>query len=308
MKKRTGTGLFARTAALLLSGTLLLSGCAGSRFKPDKDLVGEGKLIESVEGLEKIDDKEIPAFLKAVNGKYPVESLKDGSGTFDIDMKGSATSKDLGGLAMELGLKLSFDGAFSRPDKISRAEGKMQLTLFGMQIPADLKFYAVEGEGDTVTYSQISAMGEEGNWEKETKKKEAAEEQRKELLQEGDVIALYQDKETKAYAALLNPDSETLKKGLEKGSEEGSLQEAAEKLDLKNKDLILTFDEGIGLIGFYTDLSGTIEDEFSADTFTIRAELKELNTGLEIKLPEEAEGAKEKTVNEDDPLDGLFDL
>ena len=279
---------------LILVLALALAGC--SRFKADKDLVGDAALITSTEGLERIDDKEIPVFLEKLAAKYAMIRPADLSGEFALTLRGSAASGKLGGLGVEMSGDMQGVFELAESGRIAHVNTDCMVTALGVNVPAGVESYTVkEARGRTV-YTGISALGSQGKWMKQY----IAGSDDGEFPSLGDFLSsieikeLWQDRNTKAYAVVLNvkPDGISVRIG-----NKDITGEIVAALGNNGQRLLVTFDEGLGIVGFASGIDEIAlpVDSLHLDILSAQVKITGINSGLELAVPEEALSAEEES-------------
>ncbi|MDO5133982.1 MAG: hypothetical protein Q4D81_13535 [Eubacteriales bacterium] len=320
MKKiRTGNCRMFRFSltGILMAGILLtlsLTACAGKKnFKASDEMISEIEVYKSVEGLEKLDDKLKAEFAETINAKYDVNKIKDLTGTGTMEIVATVTSEELGGLEAEMSMGGDVGFQVDKTNELSYMNMDMKISVMGMNIPMTVEEYI--DSKNHVTYTKGSALGETGDWEKETTEEtegtgENEEKKRDFLISEEDIIAIYQDPESKAYAVEVQLSEDSASSGLLNGVESTMGDTTESSFELSKVTTIATLDEGLAFAGIYMDFGEALKDQSESETqfktATAVIKLKTYNAGDTITIPREVLDAKEKDAGGDDGLFNMF--
>lgn len=290
MNKKRLRAAAVMTAAISLFSLLgsIHAEAAGGLQVSDR-LVGEGKLIESTEGLTPLSDSEEKSFIDAVDKKYAEEIIEDYSGDAKIEMSVKMPVKQFGGARMNVNVTADAKFAESETSKMSMAE--CDITSSVLLVSTTMKAHSYIDKENRTEYRKISSSKDQG-WTKNEKKSGISTETEIPFLR-GDMIRdVYRNPETGAYAALLEIREDTLEKLIGSGVD-GLREVGIDDVDLDKGIYIATLDEGVSLIGMYADLTDAAKGEkISVSRCIARAMIRTINSGLTIELPEEAKSAK----------------
>ena len=270
-------------SAIVISA--VLSGCSGQT-----NMVGNTPIFESTEGMEKMSEDQISRFTDSVNKKYNLDIIND----FTMTLEG------------EIALRPRADESNNDNEEYSADfNGKMKCCSNTKTIFMDLSLdYQVDGYSfrskienynnyeDGEQYVRLLFPGQAQQWEKSSYKVGSSDDTKKEvLILANHVSELYQDPDTKAYAAYLKIDENELAESLLMTFAENP---GTQSSDMKPGDMemLLTVDEDYSIDGFYMadasklfNISNNIADYSKA---VVIGRLDSIDSGISISIPEKA--------------------
>ena len=323
-----------KTAVLMTAAAAVIAMTAcGNRFKASPDMAGSLAPAESIENLEKLDEKKAEAFLAAVNKKYDVE-VKDCTAEFrtegavDLELdeilgndSDSAVTIKIGGTAaankagntmvtdLDVALGIPVLGDLSlKCDSYTDKAAKESYTM--------LKEFKTEN-GLFELFGADSLTEDLNKWTKsELKEAEGQTEEEKAFpkmtLDPANVNGVYLDKNTEAYIVDMKMEAFN------------ALQNTVQLRDPENTRVFLTYDKGLALCGIFAaadkvTLDASLPDkEAAADStseptelklrdFMVRVDLKALNSDPDLSVPEDVKTAAVEGGSEN-AMDMLSDL
>ena len=282
----------------LLSASLLAGCSLGITY--DKNLVGTGDVYDSVESLTRLEDKKADQVITAINKKYKKVEVKSLTADIDVLCDMDFSSEDSGNVKMNLKIDLSDELQYDATQDIIYQQMDGSISILGMEVPLQSELYTIKEDRDEVTYSKTSVNGEDSNWEKNIVKPEGESKEKKDsnnIQFDSEAIkSIYMDKETKSYVFEVDSSNfsqveEMLSSTLEQQNELTGLNSS-----LENLTIYISADKGLGLTGFYVDLSSVfdISDSTVKTTvkdFYISGKFKTMNEDLKIEIPKEAKNS-----------------
>lgn len=299
----------------LLSASLL-SGCSlGVSY--DKNLVGTGKVYESVDSLTKLEDRKASQVLTAINKKYKNVEVKSIDADITVLCDMNFSSEDSGDMKMNLTMDIADKLQYDATQDLVYQQMDGSISILGMEVPLQVELYtSKEGENE-ITYSKTSVNGEDSSWEQTVVELEGKESSNTISFDSEAIKAIYLDNETKSY--VFEIDSSNFSQFGEMIS--NTLDEQNELLNmdtsLDNLSVYISADKGLGLTGFYIDLSNVLDiSDTSVKTtineFYISGKFNSMNEDLKIKIPKEAKASHtnkpESSVSVEDILPNSDDI
>lgn len=297
-------GLLLLSAGLLSAS--LLSGCSmGVTY--DKNLIGTGEVYDNVEALTKLEEKKADQVLASINKKYKNVEVKSLAADFDILCNMDFSSEDSGNVKMNLKMDLSDKLQYDAKQDLIYQQMDGTISILGMEVPMQSELYTIKDGKDQITYSKTSVDGEDSDWEKDTTKSNDTstdKDDSKAIQFDSESIkAVYMDKETKSYVfeidcSNFNQFEDILSNTLEQQNELIGMDSS-----LDNLSIYVSADKGLGLTGFYIDLSNVLDLSDSSikttvNDFYISGKFNSMNEDLKIEIPKEA---KNSQANETEP-------
>ena len=293
--------LLKRSAGLLsvlLASILVLeflgpvSAQAKETFQVSDQLVGEGELIESTEGLTRLSEEEKKELADALGKKYAADVIFDYNGKARIKLKANMPVKQLGGKKMDVNADANAVFAESEANAMSMAECNIDVSVFLFSGKVNALSYTDKKEKRE--YRKTTTFGETEGWTYKTKKKTGSQDTAIPFMAPEKIREVYKDPASGSYAAVMELDEDDLDQVTGSGTE-ALAGMGLDDSELEKGKYILTLDKGISVIGLYADLTQALKgDDISVSDCKVRAVIEDVNTGLTITLPEEAKTAKEK--------------
>lgn len=302
----------------------MLSGCGGS-FTPSKEMVSSVKVEKSVEGMEKLNDTMAAEFIQKVNKKYAVattdiQARTDVKGEIVADLWDNDTGSFELGIKGNFGMDITIDtkGNYKMSDMSMKAEipvlGNVDMTADMYYDNMDKYTYThmtnFKGEGGLFALAGEDSESTDDAW----KKKKAEAENSTDLqdllkdikftVEEEDVLGIYHNKNTDTYIVDVNPEA------IGKDSGDFKLTE------IRNGVMYVTYDKGLTVSGIYYKADGLKvtkekeekkeeekEEELVLKDVECLFDLKALNTGFEIEIPEDIRKDAVETETPDIPFE-----
>ena len=296
----------------------LLGGCTPSKFPVSKEYCADGEIVDSLKGLDEVDDKVSASIIEAFNKKYEGYEPKTMEAVMGI-------SADLGvsaqGINMSVGMDIEDEmEAFSDGSFIHQnLSGKV--TVFGFGVDLEAESYTKKDGKSIVTYSKTTSMDmdEESKWEKEEGNNSAAnipDSLVSQTLSEDSVDGIYYDEDEEVYVVVLKGDAladamDDMEDSLSSSMSEG-MDGIKTSIDYDNVDAYVTLDKGLAMIGYYVDMSDaieiTVEDdsegEMTVNDMTVTFQFVSFDEDLDDTIPKAVIQAAEEDPDEpDDPDD-----
>ena len=323
-----------KTAAVMAAAAAVIAMTAcGNQFKASPDMAGGLAPAESIENLEKLDEKKTEAFLAAVNKKYDVE-VKDctaefsAEGAVDLELdeilgseNDAAVTMKIGGAAagnkagsvkftdLDVALGIPVLGDLSmKCDSYTDKAAKESYTMM-KEFKTENGLFELFGADSLTedlnkwTKSEIKETGEQTEEEKALLKL---------VLDHANVNGVYMDKNTGAYIVDMKMEGFN-----------GILDKEQLK-DPENASAYMTYDKGLALCGIYAKADNVTLDaalpeaeakaentseptELKFRDFMFRVDFKALNSDPDLSVPEEVKSAAVEGSS-DNALDMLSDL
>ena len=291
--KRSAGLLSVLLASILVLGFLgHVSAQAKETFQVSDQLVGEGELIESTEGLTRLSEEEKKELADALGKKYAADVIFDYNGKARIKLKANMPVKQLGGKKMDVNADANAVFAESEANAMSMAECNIDVSVFLFSGKVNALSYTDKNEKRE--YRKTTTFGETEGWRYKTKKKTGSQDTAIPFLAPEKIREVYKDPASGSYAAVMELDEDDLDQVTGSGTE-ALAGMGLDDSELEKGKYILTLDKGISVIGLYADLTEALKgDDISVSDCKVRAVIEDVNTGLTITLPEEAKNAKEK--------------
>ena len=304
MKRKIITGLLATTLSISL-----LSGCSPS-VSYDEDLVGSGEVVSSLEGFTKLEDKDKEKVLKAISEKFKDVKTETMDFSIAMDME-MGVSEESSGIGMSMNMDATADCLLDGDIQYQNIEANVN--VLGMEIPLSIEQYIESDDENTNLYQKLSALGQDSGWTKSVKENTEEETADKDdnNMSSDSITDIYKNEEG-TYVFIhdfseMEIDPEILGVTNEIINETGSITDVS-SVDLSEATIYSTFDDGLGFVGIYADLSdsfGKVAD-MSIDNLIITVKMNSINDeNIKIEIPEEAKNASESTTT-DDPLSFEF--
>ena len=272
-----------------------------SSIKYDADLVGDGEIYNSVDGLEELDSGTTGKIVKAINKKYGADALKYADMSVSGEMSITASDEASG---MSLSMGGNFDGGISLDleSQMYSVVGSGNVEFFGMKFPLEMNIYGDNKNG--TQYSNMLILGEESGWTKDDIEADSENEDFYISIDRDLILNSYRDEDTGAYVLELDLTSDDIEKSIE-NTASGLEESTGEDFDFSKVKAYLTLDEGLGVVGLYADLSGCMaeEEDYEIGSFYVKIRANSFNKALTITIPAEALSAE----NASDQNDSLYD-
>lgn len=270
-------------SAIVISA--VLSGCSGQT-----NMVGKTPVFESTEGMEKMSGDQISRFTDSVNKKYDLDKINDFTMTLEGEMTFSQRADESKNDNQEYNADFNGKLKCCSNTKTIFMDLSVDYQLDEYSFRSKIENYNNYEEGEQ--YVRLLFPGQAQNWEKFSYKVDSSDESKKEVLfLANHVSELYQDPDTKAYAAYLKIDENELAESLLMTFAENP---GTQSSDMKPGDMemLLTVDEDYSIDGFYMadasklfNISNNIADYSKA---VVRGRLDSIDSGISISIPEKA--------------------
>ena len=323
-----------KTAVLMTAAAAVIAMTAcGNRFKASPDMAGSLAPAESIENLEKLDEKKTEAFLAAVNKKYDVE-VKDCTAEFRTEGAVDLELDEILGNDNDAAVTMKIGGTGSGNKAGNTKFTDLDVAL-GIPVLGDLSLkcdsYTDKAAKESYTmlkefktenglfdlFGADSLTEDLNKWTKsEIKESEGQTEEEKAFpkltLDPANVNGVYQDKNTEAYIVDMKIEGFN------------ALQDKVQLRDPENARVLLTYDKGLALCGIFASadkvtLDASLPDkeakaentseptELKLRDFMVRVDLKALNSDPDLSVPEDVKAAAVEGSSEN-AMDMLSDL
>ena len=326
-----------KTAAVMAAAAAVIAMTAcGSQFKASPDMAGSLAPAQSIENLEKLEEKKAEAFLAAVNKKYDVEVTDCTAdfrteGAVDLELDEVLGNENDSAVTMKIGGTIAGNKAGNT--KFTDLDVALGIPVLGdLSLKCDsytdkaakesytmLKEFKTEN-GLFDLFGADSLTEDLNKWTKsEIKETEAQTEEEKALpkltLDPANVNGVYLDKNTEAYIVDMKAEGFN------------TLQDKVQLRDPENARVFLTYDKGLALCGIFAaadkvTLDAVLPDqeakaentseptELKLRDFMVCIDLKALNSDPDLSVPEDVKAAavEGSTDNAMDMLSDLSDM
>ena len=308
-------------AAAVMAASFVLTACSG--FKVTSELSSGASVEKNIDGMEKLDEKRTESFIKEVNRKYSRIQLQDiglnidGSGDIAVNLGDIFEDTDIDIAASMSGdISMNSAGDAKYTDAVVAISlpvfGRITIQSDGYNDAAENCSYTllkdVKSEGGLFPLSDTGNNSSIPQWTKKKNETPAPDGKAfsdiKLTLDPGYVNGIYENKNTGSYIVDMKPEALN------------SVQKKANASGMENAKLYVTYGQGIALSGIYftadklTYRTDDGEDELVMKNAVITADVTSLNTGADLKVPEDIrdKAVEEHNDNEDDALGSFMDL
>ena len=297
-----------KTAAVMAAAaTVIAMTACGSQFKASPDMAGSLAPAQSIENLEKLEEKKAEAFLAAVNKKYDVEVTDCTAdfrteGAVDLELDEVLGDESDSAVTMKIGGTIAGNKAGNT--KFTDLDVALGIPVLGdLSLKCDSYTDKAAKESYTMMKSELKETGEQTEEEKALPKL---------TLDPANVNGVYLDKNTEAYIVDMKAEGFN------------TLQDKVQLRDPENARVFLTYDKGLALCGIFAaadkvTLDAVLPDqeakaentseptELKLRDFMVCIDLKALNSDPDLSVPEDVKAAAVEG-NTDNAMDMLSDL